>query len=259
MHCTHVAISSCCDRDVRANAARVAAAAQGIYSCDMIPFRCFALVVLCACGGSSASHDAGVDVDNGTCGSQLRFTGEYVDWDNEAKFCGIFGAQFAARGGTQAMTAPNGRFDLCVPDQDVTLVDVTPPAAVPDCKADKAHLYTLPAIAVANRAVLLAGGAWSGRAFVDGRQSYDPTRAQVFVHVDGKAAAVSLDAGHAHGAIQVVTAGAWTAGNAGQDVFIPDVDPAGGSATLAIAGGATGAGAIPLVAGKLTLVTVIAR
>jgi len=42
-------------------------------------------------------------------------------------------------------------------------------------------------------------------------------------------------------------------------VFLPDVDPAGGSATLAIEGGAIGAGAIPLSAGKLTLVTVIAR
>jgi len=225
----------------------------------MIGSRLFAVVLLCACGGSSASHDASIDVDNGACGSQLRFTGEYVDWDNDTTFCGIFDARFTAPGGAQSATAPNGRFDLCVPDQEVTLVEIAPPAAVPDCKLDKTHPYTLPGIAVASRAVILAGGAWSGRSFVDGRQGYDVAKAQVFVHVDGKAAAVSLDAGHPHGAPQAVTAGAWAAGNVGQDVFLPDVDPAGGSATLAVEGGAIGAGAIPLSAGKLTLVTVIAR
>jgi hypothetical protein len=49
----------------------------------------------------------------------------------------------------------------------------------------------------------------------------------------------------------------WAAGDTGHEVFIPDVDPAGGFATLSVAGGATGAGSIPLVAGKMTTLTVI--
>jgi hypothetical protein len=217
------------------------------------------LVIICACSDDAAPRDATtVDIDNGSCGSMVRFTGEYVDWDSGAAFCGIFGAQFQVQGGgAKSSTAPNGRFDLCIPADPVTLIDITPPTALSQCTTPPATVaYTLPGIAVANKAVILAGGFWSGRGFLMTRQTIDPAKAQVFVHVNGTPRAVSLTA--SHGPAQAKTNDAWSSGDTGQDVFFPDVDPAGGS-TMLSAGGATGTGSIPLVAGKMTNVSIIAN
>jgi hypothetical protein len=212
------------------------------------------------CGGGSGSVDAAPDIDNGMCGSMLHFTGEYVDWDNDTTFCGLPGSVFTIPGvGPKTLNAPNGRIEFCIPDQSTTLLDITPPPTLPGCKvvSDPQLKYSLPGIAVADKAVIAAGGFWSGRTFIDGRETYDPAKAQVYVHVDGPARAVSLDASHAHGQIQAVTTNMWAPGDTGHEVYIPDVDPTGGSATLSVAGGATGAGSIPLVAGKMTTLTVI--
>jgi hypothetical protein len=218
------------------------------------------LVIVCACGGDAAPRDATTpDIDNGACGSMLRFTGEYIDWDSGAAFCGILGAELQVQGGgATSATAPNGRFDLCIPDAPVTLVDIKPPTTASPCAMPQPPpaTYTLPGIAVANRAVILAGGFWSGRGFVMGRQAVDPTKAQVFVHVNGTPRAVSIAA--AHGTAQARMNDTWAPGETGQDVFFPDVDPTGGTTTLS-AGTAIGTGPIPLVAGKMTEVSIITK
>jgi hypothetical protein len=215
--------------------------------------------LLGACGGGSGAHDAAPDIDNGTCGSALRFTGDYVNWDNDTHFCGVFGARFQAeQGGGSSMTAPNGRFDLCVPDQPTALVDITPPADLPDCVVDKTQSYPLPGLAVANKQVILAGGEWHGRTFLTGQVAFNASLAQVYVHVDGTPRAVSLELGRAHGQTMAVATNTWAPGNVGHEVFFPDVDPNGGSATLSVDGGAIGTGSIPLAAGKITTLSVIA-
>lgn len=212
------------------------------------------LVILCACSDAAAPRDAAIDVDNGTCTGMLRFTGEYLDWDSGATFCGVFGAQFQVEGGSaKSTTAPNGRFDLCVPDAATTLVDITPPSAASQCTQDP-ETYVMPGIAVARKDVIAAAGMWSGRAFGMARQAVDPTKAQVFVHVNGTPRAVSITA--AHGTAQARNNDAWAAGDTGADVYFPDVDPAGGSTTLS-AGSAIGTGTIPLVAGKMTEISII--
>jgi hypothetical protein len=192
------------------------------------------------------------------CGSLLRFTGEYIDWDSGASFCGIFQAKFQARDSTAtAMTAPNGRFDLCLPNQPTALVDVTPPTASTRCSMPEGN-YELPGLAVANKAVIAAGGSWSGRAFVSMRQTVppDPAKAQVFVHVNGNPREVSLEA--AHGDAQARVNGTWGLGSTGSDVFFPDVAPGAGT-TILTAGGALGTGSIPLEAGKMTSVSIISN
>jgi hypothetical protein len=211
-----------------------------------------------ACGDDSPSDAmVPVDIDNGTCGDTVRFTGEYVDWDeNGSAFCGVFGAMFRAReGGGMSSTAPNGRFDLCVPDQPITLVDITPPAQPSPCSATPGS-YTMPGIAVASKNVIFAGGFWSGRAFVMGRQAVDLNKAQVFVHVHGTPSKVSIDA--AHGPAQARDGSGWKPGEAGQDVFFPDVDPSGGQTTIR-ADGAIVPDHIPLVPGTMTNVSIVVR
>lgn len=212
-----------------------------------------------ACNGDSPPDDAmvPVDIDNGTCGDMVRFTGEYVDWDESGSaFCGVFGAMFQAReGGGMSSTAPNGRFDLCVPDQPITLVDITPPAQASSC-SDPPGTYTMPAIAVASKNVIFAGAFWSGRAFVMGRQVVDSAKAHVFVHVHGAPSKVSIDAGH--GQAQARDGNEWKLGDTGQDVFFPDVAIGSGETTI-IAPGAIVPERIPLVAGTITNVSIVVR
>lgn len=221
--------------------------------------RLLPLLLCAACGSGSGSADAAPDIDNGTCGAMIRFTGDYVDWDSDASFCGLPGAVLTVQGtGTRdTIVAPNGRIDVCVPDQTVTLIDIAPPPSVPGCKSDTSKNYLLSGIAVASKAVILAGVPWHGSNFQQGREAVTAGKAHVYVHVAGPAHAVSLDAGHSHGPIQAVVTDTWAPGDSGHEVFIPDVDPAGGSATLSVAGGAVGAGSIPLVADKITTITVI--
>jgi len=196
-------------------------------------------------------------VDNGNCGDLLRFTGEYVDWDHTgSKTCGIFGARIQPRDGSGVdNTAPNGRFDLCLPNKPISLVEIGPPAAASQCSTPPGS-YKLPGLAVASKDVFLAGGLWSGRGFVMGRQTVDPAKAQVFVHVHGKAREVSI--GAAHGQAQARTDSGWQPGAMGQDVFFQDVEIGSGETTVS-AMGAIVPEKIPLVAGTMTNVTIVAR
>jgi hypothetical protein len=230
------------------------------------------VLLIAACGACSDDGGGGVDatpvvdIDNASCGTLLNFTGELVDADSTAAtFCGVNNATLEG-GGAMDSTAPNGRFEgLCIPDQPVTLLDVTPPAGNSPC-ATPASPYPMAGIAVANRDVIRAGAFFSVRTFTEARRtsffqgagfSFAPALAQVFVHVHGTPRAVSIAAAHAPA--QAVAQSAWAPGNTGHEVFFPNVDPGAGSTMLSVAGGAIGTGMIPLAAGKFTYVTVYAR
>jgi hypothetical protein len=234
------------------------------------------LVTMTACGDDGSSTGDGgpgdtmivVDIDNGSCGDTIRLTGEYVDWDTEASFCGINEAVLEVDGGGEMdSTAPNGRFDLCTPNQAATRLNITQPAANSQCTTPPS-MYTLPTILYAQKAVIQAGAFYSARSWTAARQDslftivgapFDGTKAQVHVHVDGNPRAVSLAA--AHGTTLAIAMGAttWTAGATGKDVFFPNVDVGAGTTMLTVTGGAVGTGSIPLVAGTLTNVTVLAQ
>jgi hypothetical protein len=227
-------------------------------------------VVAAGCGddgGGVSDASIVIDIDNGSCGDQLRFTGEYVDWDTNAAFCGIGDATIEVEGdGAMDTTAPNGRFDLCIPRTDATTkLVVTQPAGNSQCASPPAA-YTVPTILFANRDVIQAGGFFSGRAFTTARQQtffqsigvpFDATKAQVFVHVNGTPRAVSLAASHA--TTQAIMTTTWGAGDTGKAVFFPNVDVGTGTTTLTVAGGAVGTGSIPLIAGTITNVSVSAN
>jgi hypothetical protein len=228
-----------------------------------------AVLSLAACDGDDGPSDGPftIDIDNASCGDRINFTGEFVDWDNDTRFCGINEAIFQVQGdGPQDNTAPNGRFEsICIANQPVVLLDVTPPTGNSVC-TDPPSPYPLSGIAVANRDVIRAGGFFSARSFTTARRdsffaqagfSFAPALAQVFVHVHGTPRAVSI--GAAHAPAQAIAATTWAPGDTGRDVFFPNVDPAAGSTTLSVAGGAIGTGTIPLAAGKFTYVSVYAR
>jgi hypothetical protein len=221
------------------------------------------LVACGACGDDGDTCDPApiVNIDNGSCGDQLRFTGEYVDWDNDTAFCGINEALFQVQGdGAMDTTAPNGRVDqLCISGTDpVTLIDVTPATAESECTTPPST-YSLAGIAVANAAMLRAGGFWSARNFTVARQATigftpDPGKAHVFVHVDGDPRTVAITAGH--DAAQAIVENDWEAGDTGHEVFFPNVDIGGGTTEVSTIGGcAAGTGEVPLAANKITYVS----
>lgn len=227
------------------------------------------VVMLAACGDDAGSADASftIDIDNASCGDQLHFTGEYVDWDTDVSFCGIGDATVEVEGdGATDTTAPNGRFDLCIPrTSPTTKLIVTQPPNMSMC-SNPPSMYGIQAILFAKHDVILAGGFFSARAFTTARQDtlfqsvgvpFDATKAQVFVHVNGTPHAVSLAANHA--TAQAIMTTTWGAGNVGKNVFFPNVDVGGGTTVLTVEGGAIGTGTIPLIAGTITNVSVLVR
>ena len=228
------------------------------------------VIFVVACGDDAAKGDAAppvVDIDNGTCGDQLRFTGELVDWDStETQFCGVFGATVQVQPtGAMHTTPPNGRLDLCIPATDpTTRVLVTPSADPSQCAGST---YPIPAVLVANRDVIRAGAAYSARMFTAMRETslftqigatFDPAKAQLLVFVAGTPRAVAIAAAHATTQAYAAATGTWSAGATGIYVFFPNVDPAGGTTMLIVDGGALGAGTVPLVAGQLAAINVYA-
>jgi hypothetical protein len=225
------------------------------------------LVVLVLAGCSDPSKDASVDIDNGSCGDQVRFTGEYVDWDSHTAFCGIKDATLDVAGGATDSTAPNGRFDLCLPGANATTeLAITQPAAASQC-TQPAAMYTTPTIIIASKDVIRGGGFFSARSITTTRlpafftqigQTYDPAKAIVVVHVNGATPrAVSLSG--THGAPQAITGTAWAAGDTGTDVMFPNVDVGTGKVKVSIASGGVGEGDVPVRAGTITNVALIAN
>src|SRR5262245_36266276 len=108
-----------------------------------------AMASACSGGGGAADASFVIDIDNASCGDQLHFTGEYVDWDSDASFCGIGLATIDVEGdGATDETAPNGRFDLCIPPNPTTKLIVTQPTGMSPC-ASPSSSYTVPTILLA--------------------------------------------------------------------------------------------------------------
>jgi len=221
-------------------------------------------LVLCAlaagCSDGKKFNDAAPDV---------TFTGEVVDWDStDANFCGVMGYTLTVHtdaSRTKMVTAPNGRFILPIAGgAPTTRVDLTPPTSGSQCIAGN-PTYAIPGLLIADASVMSANGLYSARMITTTRaQSFyaslggvDATKAQLFVHVDGTPRAVAISG--SAGAPQAFDGTAWAAGATGVNVLFPNVDASSGSTMLTMTGTAVGTGAVPLVAGQFTYVSVIAQ
>lgn len=205
--------------------------------------------------GPDAPIDAAIDAG---CG--LDYTGELVDWDsNDTTFLGINAATFTVREDPTrtAMTAPNGRFMLCIPDGNFAIVDVAMPADY------------LPGLAFAKHDVIRATGAVSMRSMTAARRdsffagmglAFDPAAGQVLVHFNGTtprraqvvAGAAATQAYNSDGAGGFV----WAAGDTGLYVFFGNV-PVGATANTVVtsdAAGVIGSATVPLVPGAISFV-----
>ena len=214
-------------------------------------------VALAACSdGGGKKVDAAI-----SDGQPLTFTGEYVDWsttDDASFFCGIFQATFTVHGDATRtnQTNPNGRFTLSLVPAETTQIDITPPTAQSECSQPKST-YSVPGIMIANASVIASGQMVSARAFTVAQMpaGYDGTKAQVFVHVDGTPRAVSITG--THDATQAFNGTTFVAGDTGDNVYFPNLDPTGGTTTISTTGTALGTGTVPVAAGTFTYVTLV--
>lgn len=228
------------------------------------------VVPLTGCPSNPATPDAAIDapvdarrdalVDAGPCGVDRLLTGDFVDWDSTTvNFKGIFDGSFTVDGAPTRTdkTSPNGRFELCIVSSARTRLLVDAPGAGATGYVD--------ALLIADQAVLDIAGSLSTRSFTNARAmsfyteqniagGYDASRAQLLVQTIGAPRAVTIDRAASPRALNGET---WSATAAGSEVLFANLDPIQDQVVVGSSGTVVGAGAVPLVAGKLTFVTLI--
>jgi hypothetical protein len=206
-------------------------------------------VLLAACGGDD--NMATVDARPDPCAPEMQFTGEYVDWDStETMFKGVFAAHFTLDSdpAKTTMTAPNGRFILCVPAADGFAT--VEPMAGSGYVGGKVKI---------DKTVIQSGATLSYRSFTATRAAdfgFDASKAHVFVHVHGGSRTVTTS--DAPAVKKHFDGSAWVDGNTGSDIYLGNI--AGTTTSVQVSGGgATGASSIPLTPGAFTYLTIIAK
>jgi hypothetical protein len=237
--------------------------------------RASALIVLLALGcGDNTSPGAAPGLRSDAAAApdadlvDYQFTGIYLDWDSTtAAPCPIVGATWTTHYDASriATTDANGAFTIPLASYLAEL-DIAPPAVASSCTAPPSP-YQLPAAAIVPPAVFYAGGHFVARALTAARVStfyaavgsaFDAARAQLLVHIDGPARAVSITSPHA--AEQAFDGTRWAAGSTGGDVYFPNIDVTGSMmTTVTVAGGAIGTGSLALHSGAIMYMTVIAH
>lgn len=201
-----------------------------------------------------ATIDA-TDAASGPCGADFFLTGAYEDWDStSATFDGIENAVWTVRGApTRTFTTnPNGRVELCVAAGSASTIDIVAPD------------YTT-ALYVGDPAVFTAPGAFFfqvkgirtvelGPFLTSLGVTLDPARGHALVQQQGTARALALTGGGTAFAVDDSEDLTWTAGATGGLVLFANVTP--GTVTLSTTGAIVGPTALPIEAGKLTIVTI---
>lgn len=206
--------------------------------------------------------DGAIDADM----ESYPFIGAMLDWDSTtAAPCPIVGAKWVTQYDTSRVGTTDADGAVTLPLTSFTqLVDVEPPLTTTTCSTPQGS-YQIRGLAIVPPAIHYGGGHFVARSFTTARaasfyasfgSSFDATRAQLLVHLDGPPRAVSIT--RAHAGAQAFDGTTWSAGASGVDVYFPNIDLAGGSTTIvSVVGGAIGTGSVSLPAGKLLYLTMI--
>src|SRR5688572_24235112 len=146
------------------------------------------------------------------------------------------------------MTAPNGRFIMCIPIADglVTVEPMTGSDYLPGTIVVKKDIVAFDYM-LSYRGLKMARSA----AF-----AFDAAKGHLFVNVQNGMRGVSSSP--AAGATHVFDGATWATGTSGSNLFLANVT--GTSASVSASGGSViGAGSVPLTAGAITYVTLVAK
>lgn len=234
------------------------------YQAMVLSLRALAIAALClpclalvACSDSPSTPDGGPDGPN-PCPSPERFyTGELVAWDSTSgSFRGVFDAAYTVEGQAARVdrTSPNGRFELCLADAAITQLVVEPTAA---------SMFR-GGIAVAETEVLRAVSMVSMRTFTPAQETSFSLglvagKAHVFVDLSGKQRTVTVAGANPSFAWDGATWAPATAGATGAALFFTNLDPTAAPVVAAMSGSHLGGKQVPLVADRITWVTMVGR
>jgi len=208
-------------------------------------------LLLAGCPGDDGPTDA-APVD--PCAPEMTFTGELLDWDSGGSvgFLGVKGATVVIPTDTtkQDVTAPNGRWELCVAPKD----DVAEMFPATGSDYIKGRIVVWKNIQAGVPTLSL-------RTFKTARAAdfgFDATQAHVFVHVLGGERTVAMTSAFTPQTMQTFANGAWTAGNTGTDLYFGNINPlVSGDASISVSGGDwTGPTTFPIAMGEFTFVTI---
>ena len=118
----------------------------------------------------------------------------------------------------------------------------------------------VPGLIVMDKKVLETAPVLSYRSFTATRAAdfgFDASKAQVFVQVIGGERTVTTAT--APGVMQVNEGMTWTAGNTGSTIYLGNIDPSASTMLTVSGGDVIGTKTVPLSAGKLTYVTLVAK
>lgn len=218
---------------------------------------CAVLVLAASCSDSPSSPDGGPDGPN-PCPSPERFyTGELVSWDSTSgMFRGVFDAAYTVEGqpARTDRTSPNGRFELCLAEAAITQLTVEPTAA---------SMFR-GGLAVAETEVLRAVGMVSMRTFTPAQEaafslSLAAGKAHVFIEISGKQRTVTVAGAGPTFAWDGASWAPAAAGATGAALFFTNLDPAAAPVAAAMSGNHLGGKQVPLVADRITWVTMVGR
>lgn len=216
-----------------------------------------AALALAACSDSPSTPDGGPDGPN-PCPSPERFyTGELLSWDSTpGMFRGVFDAAYTVEGQAARTdrTSPNGRFELCLADAAVTQLTVEPTTA---------SMFQ-GGIAVAEAEVMRAVAMVSMRTFTPTQEAaFSPRlaagKAHVFVDVSGKQRTVTVAGASPTFAWDGASWAPATAGATGAALFFANLEPSAAPVAAAMSGTHLGGKQVPLVADRVTWVTMVGR
>ena len=233
---------------------------QGMGLARSLPLTLLVLTAAGACSDPASSPDAGPDAYNPCPAGEWFYTGELVSWDStSAVFKGVFDAAFTVEGQAARAdkTSPNGRFELCIVDTAVTQLSVEPTASSMFFRG----------LAVAESAVTKQLSMVSLRSFTPAQEAAFAPRivagkAHVFVDVSGKQRAVSLAGASAAAPTFVFDGAAWspaTASSTGAALFFANLEPSAAPATASMSGPHLGGKHVPLIADRITYLTIIGK
>lgn len=234
-------------------------------------------VAACSDDAPATSPDAGdpdaaVDATDGPparCPGQIFVTGEYTTWGSTPdQYKGIANAQWSARPPSTASdtTNPNGRVELCVAPEVVSVLDVTGGESAIDGSSDTLTGY-LDAIFVADPAVyasaantFVAKGLTADEAaafYAAEGPMFDPTKAQVLIHIQGPPVALTLDQLSLRFALTDENDTSWENDGTGYLVLFTNVSVGSNQVILTSSPSSfTGPTTLPVEAGVLTFTSI---
>ena len=202
---------------------------------------------------ADARIDARID-GAGICPlGDVFFTGELLDWDStDAAFMGVPDAVFTVQGAPTRTdtTAPNGRFELCIPDARVIVEVDAPPAyldgviVIDQDEIESSSVVSLRAISAARTTTF----------YVERGLTYNPARAHILDAQIADTTDLSID--RPSDTPQSATVGGggvltWSAASGGDLVLFPNVDV---TQPNAVVSGDMSPHTVPLTAGEFTWV-----